>query len=211
MFYAASIYFVARWIGGGAGAELVGAGGAVKTLLCNDDSAAAAPTLHPTAIDIADWDPSFTALLEGMRNHCLPNPRVFSAEFRKADILAPESAGLIPKTTRLITLLFTTNELYAQSRTATTRFLLSLAGLVETGCLLLVLESAGSYSTVKVGDKTFSMGLLLEHTLLGIDKKGGDWEKVMGDDSRWYRLPQGLKYPLSLENMRYFVRVFKRV
>ncbi|KAI5853769.1 hypothetical protein BZA05DRAFT_429730 [Tricharina praecox] len=200
-------------IGGGAGAELVGAAAATRNLLPRGEVAAG--KVHVTAIDIAEWNEPFSALTNDICENYIPNtqPGVFSADFYREDILAPSVPleNLIPASTRLITLLFTTNELYTQSRAATTKLLLSLAGIVEKGCLLLVLESAGSYSTVQVGEKTFSMGMLLEHTLLGPD---GDWEKIEGDDAKWFRLPgegKGLRYPLALENMRYFVRVFRRL
>jgi len=200
-------------IGGGAGAELVGAAAATRNLLPRGE--AATGKIHVTAIDVAEWGEPFDALAADICENYIPStqPGVFSADFCREDILAPSVPleDLIPPSTRLITLLFTTNELYSQSRTATTKLLLSLAGVVEKGCLLLVLESAGSYSTVQVGEKTFLMGILLEHTLLGPD---GDWEKIEGDDARWFRLPdegKGLRYPLALENMRYFVRVFRRL
>ncbi|KAF8535712.1 hypothetical protein BDD12DRAFT_854315 [Trichophaea hybrida] len=135
-----------------------------------------------------------TGLYTGIKESYLPNG-IFSADFVQADVLDVDLAALIPSGTRLVSLLFTTNELYTQSRAGTTKMLLGL-------------RSAGSYSMVKVGEKTFSMGLLLDHTLV--------------HEARWYRLPQaqmvngqtvgtGLRYPLTLENMRYFVRVFRRL
>ncbi|KAA8912005.1 hypothetical protein FN846DRAFT_897556 [Sphaerosporella brunnea] len=217
-------------IGGGAGAELVGAAAALKGLLKKKGSPATVEeeeeedrkigSIHVTALDIAAWESSFSQLTAAIAESYMPAADVFSADFTQADIISPDAdlGSLIPTGTRLITLLFVTNELYTQSKAATTRMLLSLAGLVEKGCLLLVLESAGSYSTVTVGGSSFAMGMLLEHTLLGPGSKGGDWECVFEEDARWFRLPQppnaqvvGLRYPLQLENMRYFVRVFRRL
>ncbi|KAI5793048.1 hypothetical protein EDC01DRAFT_654948 [Geopyxis carbonaria] len=196
-------------IGGGAGAELVAVAGAIKALRNREGETAVGGKINITAIDIADWMPIVDTLVKEINSSYVPEAH-FGAKFYHADILAEETAANIPRTAKLITMFFTTNELYTQSKVGTTQFLQRLGGMVESGCLLVVLESAGNYSTVKIGDKTFSMGLLLEHTLLGAAGDGGDWTKVVGDDSRWYRLPEGLEYPLALENMRYFVRVFRR-
>ncbi|KAH8145881.1 uncharacterized protein LAJ45_10023 [Morchella importuna] len=169
-------------------------------------------SLHMTAIDIADWTRITTTLTTALTTVPTPPraaylPRgVYSVDFHHHDMLAPSATALIPPSARLITLLFTTNELYTQSRGATTAFLLALGERVRSGCLLLVLESAGSYSTVTVNGRVFPMGMLLDHTLLA----GEAWEKVLGEEARWFRLPEGLRYPIELENMRYMVRVYRK-
>lgn len=179
-------------------------------------AATATPTpsrsLHMTAIDIADWTRITTALTTALTTAPTPTraaylpPGVYSVDFHHHDMLAPSATALIPPTAGLITLLFTTNELYTQSRGATTAFLLALGERVRSGCLLLVLESAGSYSTVTVNGRVFPMGMLLDHTLLA----GEAWEKVLGEEARWFRLPEGLRYPIELENMRFMVRVYRK-
>lgn len=168
-------------------------------------------SLHLTAIDIADWTPIVQTLTSTLTTPSSTSPAFipasqFSVSFHHHDILTPTDTPLIPPSASLITLLFTTNELYTQSRVATTRFLLGLKERTRKGCLLLVLESAGSYSTVQVNGKTFPMGMLLDHTLLS----GEGWEKLVEEEASWYRLPEGLRYPIELENMRYMVRVYKR-
>lgn len=187
--------------------------------------------LRITAVDVADWGTQFAQLrhaILGSSEHDAAagaaaaaavgsgwfagnTPAgLFDAEFRQQDVLAADLGALLAgaRRTRLVTLLFTTNELYAQSRAATTAMLLALAVHVPRGCLLLVLESAGSYSTVRVGDRLFGAAMLLDHTLL---RASGDWELLVADDARWFRLPGGLAYPLALENMRYLVRLFRRL
>lgn len=172
-----------------------------------------AQSLHLTAIDIANWTPIIKTLSTALTTPASPrypsfiSPSAFSVTFHHHDILTPSVSPLVSPSTSLITLLFTTNELYTQSRASTTQFLLSLKENTRAGCLLLVLESAGSYSTVQVNGKTFPMGMLLDHTLLA----GDVWEKLVGEEAKWYRLPEGLRYPIELENMRYFVRVYRRV
>jgi 25S rRNA (uracil2843-N3)-methyltransferase len=202
-------------IGGGAGAELVAMSAAVKALGSKGTDEGRG-RLHLKAIDRAAWTEPFESLQKFVETPC------FSATFQQSCILTSSPPVEIPDCTQLITLLFTTNELYTQSRVQTTAFLLSLAPRVQSGCLLLVVESAGSYSTVKIGEKEFPMVLLLEHTLLGGETGGcgEDWERIFADDSRWYRIPNNsgdgesgrpLRYPLALENMRYFVRLFQKL
>ncbi|KAI5840522.1 hypothetical protein DFP73DRAFT_482528 [Morchella snyderi] len=201
-------------IGGGAGAEVVAVAAAQGRGEYGRGQGTPTPSrsLHMTAIDIADWTSITTTLTTALTTAPSPAraayipPTLYSVDFHHNDILTPRDTALIPPTTRLITLLFTTNELYTQSRAATTSFLLSLKELVQPGCLLLVLESAGSYSTVLVNGKTFPMGMLLDHTLLA----GDVWEKVLGEDAKWFRLPEGLRYPIELENMRFMVRVYRK-
>ncbi|KAL8759126.1 MAG: hypothetical protein Q9199_001008, partial [Rusavskia elegans] len=50
--------------------------------------------------------------------------------------------------TKIVTLMFTLNELYSISIAKTTKMLLDLTGCLEEGCLLVVVDSPGSYSTL---------------------------------------------------------------
>ncbi|KAF8429209.1 hypothetical protein EV426DRAFT_527342, partial [Tirmania nivea] len=130
------------------------------------------------------------------------SPNLLSATFHQGDVLSASTASLITKSTSLITLLSTTNELFTQSTSNATAFLSSLGDRMSSGALLMVVESAGSYSIVKVGEEEYPMPWLLDLML----------KKVVSEDSKWYRLPTGgLKYPIDLENMRYLVRVYQRV
>jgi len=138
----------------------------------------------------------------------------------------------------LLTLLFTLNELYSVSISKTTAFLLNLTMAVKKGTLLLVVDSPGSYSETAVGSaggegKKYPMKWLLDHVMIGKQKKKkavegeeeevvavveeegekeiAAWEKVVEDDSRWWRIGESLKYPIALENMRYQIHLYKRV
>jgi 25S rRNA (uracil2843-N3)-methyltransferase len=118
----------------------------------------------------------------------------------------------------LITLLFTLNELYTSSIAQTTAFLLNLTAAVAQGTVLLVVDSPGSYSEATVGKdkKKYPMRWLMDRTLLGEQKEKGEadgpeWEKPVADESRWFRMPEELKYPISLENMRYQIHLFRRL
>ena len=141
--------------------------------------------------------------------------------FRSEDVLQlsqGQISDIIGKSPILLTLLFTLNELYTTSIGKTTAFLLNLTTAAKPGTLLLVVDSPGSYSetTVGVGAKKYPMKWLLDHTLLETEKTQGEeslasWEKVISEDSQWFRLPDGLRYPIPLENMRYQVHLYRRL
>ena len=129
----------------------------------------------------------------------------------------------------LVTLMFTLNELYSTSISSTTSLLLSLTMLLTPGALLLVVDSPGSYSTVNVGKasgaddgstrKRYPMQWLLDHTLLesaAIDNNRNasakrQWEKLESKESEWFRLSDELRYPVTLEDMRYQLHLYRRL
>ncbi|KAI1178620.1 hypothetical protein F4777DRAFT_79422 [Nemania sp. FL0916] len=137
----------------------------------------------------------------------------------------------------LITLLFTLNELYtAGGIKRTTAFLRLLSTIAVPGTLLLVVDSPGSYSEAAVGKdaKRYPMQWLLDHTLVpppspkkpgtktaaevrsvedeaapNAEANGVRWEKIESHDSVWFRVAEGLSYPIALENMRYQVHLYR--
>ncbi|KAI9841656.1 MAG: hypothetical protein M1838_003460 [Thelocarpon superellum] len=158
--------------------------------------------------------------------------------FRQCDLLDLSSEELqsLVVDARLITIMFTLNELYAASRVKTTKLLLDIGSVVQIGTFLLVVDSPGSYSSVKLGSggaasqaeqKTYPMHWLLDHTLLsagagagagaGDDEPGKEacvswrWKKITGEESRWFRFPENLRYPVDLENMRYQIHLYELV
>lgn len=144
-----------------------------------------------------------------------------SPTFQQANLLEMSKSQLestLGQQPFLITLLFTLNELYTASITKTTAFLLNLTAAVQPGTVLLVVDSPGSYSEATLGKdaKKYPMQWLMDRTLLGEQKasKGEEkreWQKLVSDDSRWFRLSEELKYPISLENMRYQIHLFRRL
>ncbi|KAF8457447.1 hypothetical protein BGX38DRAFT_1086158 [Terfezia claveryi] len=205
-------------IGGGAGAEVVGIAAVQKER--NESIRSSLSRLHVTTIDIASWTNTISSLVSSLTQYSeshspFVSPNLFSATFHQGDVLSPSTASLITKSTALITLLFTTNELFTQSTSNATAFLSSLGAKVSSGALLMIVESAGSYSMVKVGEREYPMPWLLDLILVGRqgDEDGnGVWKKIVSEDSNWYRLPKGgLRYPIELENMRYLVRVYQSV
>jgi len=139
----------------------------------------------------------------------------------------------------LVTLMFTLNELYTTSVPRTQHLLLSLIIALQPGALLLVVDSPGSYSTVTINssEKRYPMLWLLEHTLFITapttlskldDDEGTErgmrklrkelenepqpcWERVVSEESKWFRLPDGLSYPIELENMRFQMHLYRRL
>ncbi|KAK9478684.1 hypothetical protein V1514DRAFT_330739 [Lipomyces japonicus] len=205
-------------IGGGAGGEVL----ALSTIARHIK----ASNLKITAIDVADWDEVFSRLSYGIQKEYEWIPQADNQdnvvlEFKQADILdvpcfAHAATGNITndkndivdfKSLGLITMLFTTNELFAQSKPRALELLNFMNQHCQKGTLLLVVESAGSYSHIQVGSKTFPVQFLLDHTLVS----NQDWDVLREEESAWFRLDEEhLKYPLQLENMRFFLRLYRK-
>lgn len=221
-------------IGGGAGAEIVALGGFLHRLLCDDD----APTTQKrkfdlVAIDIANW----AAVVDKLRQSVVSAPPLSeyasaSAKATNIPLIAPEkldvtfikqdvlnvdqtTTGNLMRGAKLVTIMFTLNELYSTSLPLTQKFLFNLTASVEEGTCLLVVDSPGSYSTVTLNgaEKKYPMQWLLDHTLLREGEKSGEasWIKVSEDESRWWRQDARLKYPIELENMRFQLHLYKRL
>jgi 25S rRNA (uracil2843-N3)-methyltransferase len=191
-------------IGGGAGAEIVAI---ASVALLGDEKDT---SVQVTAVDVAQWDTVVSRIVDYVNNkwyawHQREPSTAFSVHFINHDILTLPVAELQLESVDLITCMFTTNELFASSKAGTVKFLQSLSSCHAT-TLLVILESAGSYSEIRVGTKTFPVQFLIQHTLT----TNGTWKLLDSDDSRWYRVPDGLKYPLKLENMRFFFRLYER-
>ncbi|KAK0947282.1 hypothetical protein LTR29_001237 [Friedmanniomyces endolithicus] len=221
-------------LGGGAGAEVVSLA-AWWSVLSKFMPVAA---LQACFVDIAAWHTTVKALHKhcvnapelsqyasaNAREANLPllSEQTFSCRFQQQDVLQwPENAtqSVISPTTKLVTLFFTLNELYSTSVPKAQHLLSQLTATMSTDSLLLVVDSPGSYSTVSLsgGERRYPMLWLLDHTLLAdTARKAGDassvrWEKVMSDESKWFRLPPGLEYPIELENMRYQIHLYRRL
>ena len=210
-------------IGGGAGAESVALAGMVRhRSLCG---------LRMEAVDVADWSACLRGLQDAIvslpplskhasesvraANRSLLEKEQLVVEFRCEDVLeyAEERLRELTRRTKLVTIMFTLNELFTTSIAKTTALLLKLTDAMDSGAWLLVVDSPGSYSEVKLGKsdgtKKYPMKWLLDHTLLEI--AGEDkWKKEVDEDSKWFRLDSRLKYPIELEDMRYQIHTYQR-
>jgi 25S rRNA (uracil2843-N3)-methyltransferase len=198
-------------VGGGAGGELV----ALSSLFAASkdflDQEAEKFQLQVDLVDIADWSNIVKKLTDQVQSNWLySDPESMKVNFIQDDVLQLDEAYSknIP-TLDLITLLFTTNELFAADRAKSIRFFQSLSKC-KKGAYLLISESAGSFSHITVGTKKFPIQFLIDTVLLGKDTKSGDWELVNQSESCWYRCAPDLEYPLKLENMRFFFRLYRR-
>ncbi|KAL3479777.1 hypothetical protein BJX99DRAFT_221757 [Aspergillus californicus] len=155
----------------------------------------------------------------------------FEVNFQRLDVLSLPDLSLSsllhsPRTqspTSLVTLMFTLNELFSTSMSKATAFLLRTTDLLQPGTILLVVDSPGSYSTLKLGkggesgsvqERQYPMKFLLDHTLLSVAK--GKWERIYSQDSRWWRRDAArLWYDVGegagLEDMRFQIHVYRRV
>lgn len=150
-------------------------------------------------------------------NRALLEPGQLSVEVVQQDVLALDADALTAqcaggKVPIVVTLLFTLNELYTSGGIGkTTKLLKNLGQALAPGSLVLVVDSPGSYSEAALGKekKRYPMQWLLDHTLLETETPGYSWEKLQSDDSIWFRLPEGLSYPIPLENMRYQIHLYR--
>ncbi|KAL2821259.1 hypothetical protein BDW59DRAFT_181276 [Aspergillus cavernicola] len=204
------------------------------------------PGLSVTAIDIADWSSVVNRLsstiqsptVQSWKSHTAPllpggsDTARFEVNFKRLDVLSLPDPALnslfhSPKSdtpTALVTLMFTLNELFSTSMSKATAFLLRITDLLQPGTILLVVDSPGSYSTLKLGkcgdaesamqERQYPMKFLLDHTLLSVAK--GKWERMFSQDSRWWRRDAArLWYDVGegagLEDMRFQIHVYRRV
>lgn len=209
-------------IGGGAGSEVL----AICAVVREQGTPA---RVNVQAVDMADWGMVLEEMTDVVEDKWRLSKNRLDVSFVRQDVIA----GFTPKevasteaanalalskgkavatnpvrydTADLITLLFTTAELLTSSRASTLSFLSLLTQQTKPGTLLMIVESAGSFSALAVGkEKTFPLEFLLDFVLAGGKAgDGGGWEIVQKEESRWYRLPDGAAraYPLRLENMR---------
>lgn len=148
-------------------------------------------------------------------NKALLEPGRLSLTFTQQDILSldvPQLSEILGSTPTVVTMLFTLNELYTSGGIAkTTKLLKNLGQVLPDASLLLVVDSPGSYSEAALGKekKRYPMQWLLDHTLLETETTGYQWEKLVSEESVWFRLPEELSYPISLENMRYQQHLYR--
>ena len=210
-------------IGGGAGAELVAIASIftlsrpfmskyAKKTEVDDENAAA--KLNLQLVDIAQWDNVTDRILKQIETHWLYNNEFdsFNVMSKHNDVLAMDPEQLQLSKLDLITLLFTTNELFKEQKALSIRFFQKLNQICHKGSLLLIVESAGSYSHITVGTKKFPLQFLIDTILCGQrgQESKGDWEIIDQNDSMWYRCGNRLDYPIKLENMRVFYRLYRK-
>lgn len=196
-------------VGGGAGGEMVG----LASVFCRakEYNASSPSELEISVIDIADWSAVVNKLTSHIKSNWIYDSNKFNTKFIQNDILSP-SNSINYSDFDLITILFTTNELFAEKRKQTVQFLQLLNSSCKSGSYLLIAESAGSFSNITIGTKQFPVQFLIDMILLGKkDENEGAWELVTENDSCWYRINENeISYPLKLENMRFFYKLYQK-
>lgn len=171
-------------------------------------------TLNVHIIDISDWSNVVKRLTDTIQSRWLyaDVSKYFNVNFCQEDILKGNPSDLQLSNLNLITLLFTTNELFSENRTESIKLLQRFNQHCKKGCYLLITESAGSYSHITIGSKNFPIQFLVDTVLVG--KRGqeasGSWLLISQSESTWYRGDPQLDYPMKLENMRVFYRLYKK-
>ena len=164
--------------------------------------------LHVSLVDSAPWDSIVREVQNVLYTQWHLASQNFSSTFFRSDILE-DYASLNLGEQEVITLLFTTNELLTSSKSKTLALLAYLSHVCKSGTLLIIAESAGSYSEVNVRAQTYPLDLILDQSLAG---KNGAWSIASHESSRWYRFAEQSQqhYPMPLENMRMMVRVYTK-
>ncbi|CCD24307.1 25S rRNA (uracil2843-N3)-methyltransferase NDAI_0C06480 [Naumovozyma dairenensis CBS 421] len=180
----------------------------------DDADASRKTTLNLQLVDIANWDTIIKRINDTISDKWLYNNEheYFNVKFTENDILKMSSKELNLPSLNLITLLFTTNELFSEHKAESIRFLQKLNSDCQSGCLLLIVESAGSFSHITIGTKKFPIQFLIDTVLVGKrgEERHGSWEIIAQNDSIWYRGDTSLDYPIKLENMRFFYRLYRK-
>jgi len=159
-------------------------------------------------------------------------PGIVEHAFTRTDILNSSTEDLratIGPAPALLTLMSTLNDLYTTSMPRTTDFLKKVTEAAPTGSLLLVVDTPGAHTEVTASNaegeeekRKYPMNLLLDFALVPKQRKTSGrkdddvesrpaWEKVVEKTSMSYKLREGLRYPGSLENLRFQVHLFRRL
>ncbi|ODV82209.1 uncharacterized protein CANTADRAFT_98601 [Suhomyces tanzawaensis NRRL Y-17324] len=195
-------------IGGGASSELVG----LASVFCRQKeyNSTSDSSLKMNIIDIADWSKVVNSLTNYAQKNWMYDGSKLQANFIHEDVLNQPKIDYGAQS--LITLLFTTNELFAEKRKETMALLNTFNAKCTKGTLLLIAESAGSYSHITIGTRKFPVQFLIDMTLIGKQgENNGPWELIDESDSCWYRIEtKKIDYPMKLENMRFFYRLYRK-
>ncbi|KAF9907965.1 hypothetical protein BX616_000270, partial [Lobosporangium transversale] len=153
--------------------------------------------------DYVDWSPILEPMENVIRARMQLGPERLQCETEIGNVL-DLSDGLLARVAKadLITFMFVLNELF-QDKKRTMLLVARIVAAMPKGAHMLVVDSAGSFSNLQVGGRTYMVYMLLDHLK--------DLEVVYQDDATWYRCPPSVTYPLKLENMRHFIRIYKKL
>lgn len=196
-------------LGGGACSELLALASIASEL---EESR---PALGIELVDIGPYEPIVDIFDRALRLRYAGQSQV---RFHLMDILEPPKLEDLLVNSSIVTLLFTLTELFLQSRAKTIELLRRLTRSTSKGALFLVADSANEEaSSLAVGSsgRAYDLGTVLDGLLCRAEVEGqrASWECVEREDSKWFRLREGLqeRYPIKLENTRYWMRLYRRL
>jgi len=208
-------------LGGGAGTEILAIASLIHgQRLLDRQNGEESSDRYPdwVGVDFGPWSgvlEKFSSAFTSLWHLDLPSP------CHQMDLLKSASPNpllpLISGDTSLVTLIFTICELMSQSRPGTIRLIRDLTTNLRSGGMLLVADSASDIAEFELGSsgRKWPVYMVLDAMLLGTKDEEGkaQWVKVESEDSRWFRLPEGVadNWPVKLENTRYWYRLYRRV
>lgn len=203
-------------VGAGVGSELCALHllPQLKRLQLEDDEEDAIEALQQElGIDIVDHA-EYDTFLESLLNRLqATTPPTLRHTYHQQDILAwsgsTEWTNLLAETT-LLTFMFVFNELFTTSKSLTMQLIASIAKHLPSSSYVLLVESAGDVSEVKLShhkDTEEDKGMMVYKFW---DHLPG-FEAVLSTDRQWFRIDAALHYPLEMENVSYFTRLYRKL
>jgi len=200
-------------MGSGAGSEVVG-------LTCANlaSSTDESQGLEIHCQDYADYNEVQASLVKTMQKQWNIQESRIKYSTSVADVLKNDKIdGMtvdehISKAT-LVTAMFLMNELFTMSKKETVQLITRLVKNLPKGSYFLLVDSAGSFSNLDVNNSEGNTKkTIMIYQLIDMIKS---FDILIKDDAVWYRLPnekvQPLHYPTKLNNMRYFLRLNKKL
>lgn len=205
-------------IGGGACGEIVGYGHYLKRLQEQQSNKKELPTdfrqsMQIDVIDMADWSSIIKKVNESLSTSWNLTPEI---SFIHESILTMDSKGIVKliQSHNVITIFFTLNELFQQDKQQTIKLLQLISAHSKKGTIVIFIESAGSYSDIQVGKRTFSIQMLIHYLMTSPPSDPPSWNMLEQTDSVWYRhnlTNDDLEdFGFKLENMRYFISSYQK-
>ncbi|KAJ2489567.1 hypothetical protein IWW37_003913 [Coemansia sp. RSA 2050] len=190
-------------LGAGSGSELVGISAASK---CAPGAANASSSVRPIVIhsqDYTDWSPILTTLEDTIRYKWGIGARQIQYQFSMGNLLqiSPDIERSI-SSSQLVTAMFIFNELFSDKANAM-NFVKTIVKCVAPGNYFLLVDSAGSFSSIQINGKSYM-------SYMFFDSLSKHFTPVISEDSTWFRHAPNLDYPLNVENMRYFIRLYRK-
>ena len=153
--------------------------------------------------DLANYEFLLDQMNQNIRKYWNLNNDRLELKFSVEDVLEEDNEfDSNVKESSIITACFLLNELLSTSKQKFVKLVYRMLKNMKPGTLLLVVDSAGSFSDVEIAGNTYNCWNLLDNLK--------DLECITSSDSVWYRFPTNCKYPTKLNNIRSFVRLYRK-